>query len=117
MLSRLVLFSAFNLALPAVDFSGSWAMIVAKSNFAGSHPPQSLAMTVRQTKTQLAVESTLVDALTTLLVSPRKIVYNKAAGADTRERTLYGCGERTQHFEPRVVFVVGLDQSPRRNVG
>jgi uncharacterized protein YPO0396 len=34
-------------------------------------------------------KSTLVDALTTLLVSPRKITYNKAAGADTRERTLY----------------------------
>ena len=34
-------------------------------------------------------KSTLVDALTTLLVSPRKITYNKAAGADARERTLY----------------------------
>lgn len=34
-------------------------------------------------------KSTLVDGLTTLLVPPRKITYNKAAGADTRERSLY----------------------------
>jgi uncharacterized protein YPO0396 len=34
-------------------------------------------------------KSTLVDAITTLLVAPRKITYNKAAGADARERTLY----------------------------
>jgi uncharacterized protein YPO0396 len=33
-------------------------------------------------------KSTLVDGLTTLLVSPQKIVYNKAAGADTKERNL-----------------------------
>lgn len=33
-------------------------------------------------------KSTLVDALTTLLVPPRKLAYNKAAGAETRERTL-----------------------------
>ena len=33
-------------------------------------------------------KSTLVDGLTTLLVSPQKIVYNKAAGAETRERSL-----------------------------
>ena len=34
-------------------------------------------------------KSTLVDALTTLLVPPRKVAYNRAAGADARERTLY----------------------------
>lgn len=34
-------------------------------------------------------KSTLVDALTTLLVPHHRIVYNKAAGADTKERTLY----------------------------
>lgn len=34
-------------------------------------------------------KSTLVDALTTLLVPPRKITYNKAAGAEVRERSLY----------------------------
>lgn len=34
-------------------------------------------------------KSTLVDALTTLLVPPRKIAYNKAAGAEARERSLY----------------------------
>ena len=62
MVSRFVLFAAFQFALPAVDFSGSWAMVVARSNFAGSHPPQSLAMTVRQTAAQLVVQSTLVDA-------------------------------------------------------
>ncbi len=33
-------------------------------------------------------KSTLVDAITTLLVPPQKITYNKAAGADARERTL-----------------------------
>ncbi|MDT1818418.1 hypothetical protein FPK51_30395, partial [Acinetobacter baumannii] len=32
--------------------------------------------------------STLVDALTTLLVPFNKISYNKAAGADARERSL-----------------------------
>jgi len=40
-------------------------------------------------------KSTLVDAIITLLVPPRKIVYNKAAGAETRERdiTSYVRGE------------------------
>lgn len=33
-------------------------------------------------------KSTLVDALTTLLVPPQKIVYNLAAGAERRERSL-----------------------------
>lgn len=33
-------------------------------------------------------KSTLVDAVTTLLAPARKITYNKAAGADTRERSL-----------------------------
>lgn len=33
-------------------------------------------------------KSTLVDAITTLLVPAQRIVYNKAAGADTRERSL-----------------------------
>ena len=33
-------------------------------------------------------KSTLVDALTTLLLPAHRIVYNKAAGADARERTL-----------------------------
>jgi uncharacterized protein YPO0396 len=33
-------------------------------------------------------KSTLVDALTTLLVAPQKIAYNKAAGAESRERSL-----------------------------
>ena len=33
-------------------------------------------------------KSTLVDAVTTLLIPPNRIAYNKAAGADTRERTL-----------------------------
>ena len=33
-------------------------------------------------------KSTLVDALTTLLLPANKISYNKAAGADTKERTL-----------------------------
>ena len=33
-------------------------------------------------------KSTLVDALTTLLVPPQRVAYNKAAGADARERSL-----------------------------
>ena len=33
-------------------------------------------------------KSTLVDAITTLLVPAQRIAYNKAAGADARERTL-----------------------------
>jgi len=33
-------------------------------------------------------KSTLIDAITTLLVPPQKIAYNKAAGAELRERTL-----------------------------
>ena len=33
-------------------------------------------------------KSTLVDAITTLLIPAHRITYNKAAGADTRERTL-----------------------------
>jgi uncharacterized protein YPO0396 len=33
-------------------------------------------------------KSTLVDAMTTLLVPPQRITYNKAAGAEARERTL-----------------------------
>jgi len=33
-------------------------------------------------------KSTLVDAVTTLLVPTRKITYNKAAGAETKERSL-----------------------------
>ena len=33
-------------------------------------------------------KSTLVDAITTLLVPSQRIAYNKAAGADSKERTL-----------------------------
>ena len=33
-------------------------------------------------------KSTLVDAVTTLLVPAQRVAYNKAAGADARERTL-----------------------------
>src|SRR5205085_6671900 len=33
-------------------------------------------------------KSTLVDALTTLLVPANRVAYNKAAGADSRERSL-----------------------------
>ena len=35
-----------------------------------------------------AGKSTLVDGLTTLLVAPQRVVYNKAAGAESRERSL-----------------------------
>lgn len=33
-------------------------------------------------------KSTLVDAITTLLVAPQRLAYNKAAGADSKERSL-----------------------------
>src|SRR5438094_8975576 len=33
-------------------------------------------------------KSTLIDAITTLIVPANRVAYNKAAGADTRERTL-----------------------------
>ena len=33
-------------------------------------------------------KSTLVDAITTLLVPANRVAYNKAAGADSKERTL-----------------------------
>src|SRR5664279_4946 len=33
-------------------------------------------------------KSTIVDAITTLLVPPRKTAYNRAAGAESKERTL-----------------------------
>ena len=40
-------------------------------------------------------KSTLVDAIITLLVPPKKIIYNKAAGAESKERTInsYVMGE------------------------
>jgi uncharacterized protein YPO0396 len=54
-------------------------------------------------------KSTLVDAVTTLLVPPHRITYNKAAGAEARERTLrsYVLGHyRTERGE------VGLAAKP-----
>ncbi len=49
-------------------------------------------------------KSTLVDALTTLLVPPQKVAYNKAAGADARERSLRS-------------YVLGYYKSERVEVG
>ncbi|MFZ0105224.1 MAG: ATP-binding protein, partial [Thiobacillus sp.] len=49
-------------------------------------------------------KSTLVDALTTLLVPPQRLAYNKAAGADARERTLRS-------------YVLGHYKSERNEVG
>lgn len=48
-------------ALPAVDFSGTWNLSLARSDFGRANPPQALAMTVRQSEGALAVESTLTD--------------------------------------------------------
>jgi len=55
-------------------------------------------------------KSTLVDALTTLLVPPQKITFNKAAGAETRERTLasyvlgyYKSEKDTQNLSARAI--------------
>src|SRR6516225_824457 len=48
-------------------------------------------------------KSTIVDAITTLLLPANRITYNKAAGAETRERTLksyvlgYYKGERVEN--------------------
>ncbi|WP_437806625.1 ATP-binding protein [Sorangium sp. So ce1078] len=57
-------------------------------------------------------KSTLVDALTTLLVPHHRIVYNKAAGAETKERSLYSYirGEYKSEKDdlshsPRAVYV------------
>lgn len=49
-------------------------------------------------------KSTLVDALTTLLVPPQRLAYNKAAGADARERTMRS-------------YVLGHYKSERNEVG
>jgi len=49
-------------------------------------------------------KSTLVDAITTLLVPAQKITYNKAAGAETRERSLRS-------------YVLGYFKSERSEVG
>lgn len=49
-------------------------------------------------------KSTLVDAVTTLLVPAQRVAYNKAAGGDTRERTLRS-------------YVLGHYKSERAEVG
>lgn len=48
--------------IPGADFSGTWTLAVAKSDFGRGNPPQSLTMRVRQGRSELEVESTLVDA-------------------------------------------------------
>lgn len=56
-------------------------------------------------------KSTLVDAITTLLVPPNKITYNKAAGAERKERTLksYVLGEhkneRSEYNNSKPVYL------------
>ncbi|MBI2685367.1 MAG: hypothetical protein HYX27_03550 [Acidobacteria bacterium] len=60
-LAAVLLLTGCAAPLPAVDFSGSWTLAVAKSDFGRANPPQSLAMRVKQSNSQLAVESTLVD--------------------------------------------------------
>lgn len=49
-------------------------------------------------------KSTLVDAVTTLLIPPQRITYNKAAGAETRERSLRS-------------YVLGFYKSERNETG
>ena len=49
-------------------------------------------------------KSTLVDAITTLLVPPQRVAYNRAAGAQSRERTLRS-------------YVLGHYKSERSDVG
>ncbi|MFN0101051.1 MAG: hypothetical protein ACKV2U_03055 [Bryobacteraceae bacterium] len=65
MLNRLVfaaVIAGSGAPLPAIDFSGSWEVVVGKSDFGRAKPPQSLSMTVRQNDARLAVESRLIDA-------------------------------------------------------
>lgn len=64
MLARIAIFAILagcGAPLPAVDFSGAWTLALAKSDFGKANPPQALSMVVKQSGTQLAVESTLVD--------------------------------------------------------
>ncbi|HEU0124389.1 MAG TPA: hypothetical protein VFQ91_27920 [Bryobacteraceae bacterium] len=62
MWTRLVLCAFVLGLLPAADFSGTWALVLEKSDFGRANPPKSMTMTVRQSPSQLAVSSTLVDA-------------------------------------------------------
>ncbi|HEY5978476.1 MAG TPA: SbcC/MukB-like Walker B domain-containing protein [Microlunatus sp.] len=54
-------------------------------------------------------KSTLVDGLTTLLLPAHKIAYNKAAGADARERTLRSYVEG--HFKSERVEATGRSRA------
>jgi uncharacterized protein YPO0396 len=61
-------------------------------------------------------KSTLVDAITTLLVPNQRIIYNKAAGAESKERTLYSYvrgefkNEKDANLESaKPVYLRGLD--------
>lgn len=54
-------------------------------------------------------KSTLVDAVTTLLLPAHKIAYNKAAGAESRERTLRSYVEG--HFKSERVESSGVSRS------
>jgi hypothetical protein len=64
MLSHIAVFALLagcSAPLPGADFSGSWTLALAKSDFGRANPPQSLSMIVKQTTSSLIVESTLVD--------------------------------------------------------
>lgn len=61
-------------------------------------------------------KSTLVDALTTLLVPAQRIIFNKAAGAETRERSLasyvrghYKSEKDDERLAAKAVALRGLD--------
>jgi len=56
--------AVLTMALPALaaDFSGSWVLVLGKSDFGRVNPPQALTMTAKQSAAQLTVESTLTDA-------------------------------------------------------
>lgn len=54
-------------------------------------------------------KSTLVDAMTTLLLPAHRISYNKAAGADTRERTLRSYVEG--HYKSERVEATGASKA------
>lgn len=52
----------FAVAALGADFSGSWKLRVAESDFGQARPPESLVMRVAQSGESLEVESDLVDA-------------------------------------------------------
>jgi len=56
-----ILFALLSLPCFAVDFSGTWKLVPAKSDFGKTNAPQGQEITVRQSGDLLAVHSALTD--------------------------------------------------------